>query len=196
MKGIFLDLETNGLNIKYHHVLEIAIKIVDLYSGEQLDEFQAIICMSYEEWQKSNPESLKICRFSWNDIRKGKELTEVRSEIFDVFHRNQIQRKKSVFVCQNPSFDRMFFSKIIDSDLQNKLQWPYHWLDLASMHWAVQMCIVRNQGVFPWQIGLSKDEIAAWHNIEPENPVHRAMNGVDHLIACYEVVVGFPAKSH
>ncbi|GAB4193213.1 MAG: hypothetical protein Tsb0015_15880 [Simkaniaceae bacterium] len=197
MLGIFLDTETNGLNIKHHSIIEIAIKILNLYSGKKQDQFHEIIFLPYEEWKKSDPESLKINGFSWAEISKGKKKAAVREEILEFFSRNQLQRGQSVFICQNPSFDRMFFADLIDMDLQEALQWPYHWLDLASMHWAVQIkeAQKKNAAALPWRIGISKNQISKWHAIPPENIPHRAMNGVDHLIACYQAVVGFLEKS-
>ena len=104
-------------------------------------------------------------------------------------------RKKAVFICQNPSFDRGFFSQLIDPDTQEDLNWPYHWLDLASMYWAISMDKAKKQNCpFPWETGISKDLIASHYNLPAEDKPHRAMNGVDHLLICYEAVVGFPGR--
>ena len=97
---------------------------------------------------------------------------------------------------QNPSFDRAFFAQIIDPDLQEKLLWPYHWLDLASMYWAKALTKEKTEAnKMPWVTGLSKDKIATVYKLPAEGKPHRAMNGVDHLILCYEVIVGFSLKT-
>lgn len=193
MLGIFLDTETNGLNPKIHRVFELAFKIVDLSSGKLQDQYQTILSHPIEIWEKSDQESLHINGFSWHEISSGKTPSQSSQEIIDCFAKWNIQRKKGVFICQNPSFDRVFFSQLIDPNTQEALNWPYHWLDLASMHWA--LCLEKakkGEGKLPWEVGLSKDSIAAYHHLPEEAKPHRAMNGVNHLLLCYKAVVGFP----
>ncbi|EKE08172.1 MAG: hypothetical protein ACD_17C00306G0003 [uncultured bacterium] len=76
------------------------------------------------------------------------------------------------------------------------MSWPYHWLDLASMYWAIAMKkATQNQGPLPWVTGVSKDQIAAQYRLPEEKKPHRAMNGVEHLLLCYEAIVGFPNRT-
>ena len=195
MLGIFLDSETNGLNAQIHKILEVAFKIVDLKTGEIKDIYQTIIAQPIEAWEKSDQESLRINGFTWEEVGKGKTPRHASQQIIDCFAAWEIRRKKAVFICQNPSFDRVFFSQLIDSDTQELLRWPYHWLDLASMHWALTMKRARcEQGPLPWETGFSKDMIASFYKLPSESKPHRAMNGVEHLILCYQAVVGFPAR--
>ena len=193
MLGIFLDSETNGLNPFKHKIIEVAFKIIDLSTGYCLESYESVVLQSFEDWQESDLESLQINGFNWEEVSYGKQKETISQEIQDCFTRHKIQRHKAVFICQNPSFDRAFFSQLIDSDLQEKKQWPYHWLDLASMHWALAISTKKQQHTapFPWETGLSKDKIAEAHQIPKEKKPHRAVNGVDHLLACYEAVVGF-----
>lgn len=196
MLGIFLDTETNGLNAQIHKIMEIAFKVVDLTTGEIKEEYQTLIAQPIEAWEKSDQESLRINGFTWDEISKGKTPRQVSQAIIDCFSRLGVRRKKAVFICQNPSFDRVFFSQLIDSDTQELLSWPYHWLDLASMHWALTMQKARNQnGPLPWETGFSKDMIASFYKLPSEAKPHRAMNGVSHLLLCYEAAVGFPKKN-
>lgn len=197
MLGIFLDTETNGLNPFKHRAIEIAFKIVVLETAEVVSSYESIIFQTYEEWQKSDLESLQINGFNWEDVSYGKEIEKISQEIQDCFLKNEIKRGKAVFICQNPSFDRSFFSQIIDTDIQEKNLWPYHWLDLASMHFAA--CLLNKKSDpalnYPWIYGLSKDSIAKTHNLPIEGKPHRAMNGVDHLILCYKAVIGLPYET-
>jgi len=193
MLGIFLDTETNGLNAQKHKILEIAYKIVDVNTGKIKNEFEAMIYQPKEEWDKSDPESLEVNGFKWEEVSLGKQIRIVAEEIVGSFERNGIRRGQAVFVCQNPSFDRVFFSQLVDPDLQETLQWPYHWLDLASMYWAKSIAHAKQkQALFPWETGFSKDKIALTFKLPCEKQPHRAMNGVNHLLLCYEAVVGFP----
>jgi oligoribonuclease len=193
MLGVFLDSETNGLNVHVHKILEIAFKIVDLKSGHIQDEYQTLVHQSFEAWEKSDPESLRINGFSWEEVKSGATPRQTAQQIIDLFAKWNIRRKEAVFICQNPSFDRAFFSQLIDPDTQELLSWPYHWFDLASMFWAISMDMAKkNQGPPPWELHFSKDAIAAHYHLPTEEKPHRAMNGVNHLMLCYKAVVGFP----
>jgi DNA polymerase-3 subunit epsilon/oligoribonuclease len=190
--GIFLDTETNGLNARKHKVLEIAFKIIDIHKGSLVDQYSSVVYPNEEEWKKSDPISLKVNGFTQEEVSQGKEPSIVGEEIIETFQRNNIKRDQAVFICQNPSFDRAFFSQLIDPDVQEKLKWPYYWLDLASMYWAEGIRRGKESpNLLPWVTGFSKDKIAAAYKLPPEVHPHRAMNGVNHLLLCYQTVVGF-----
>lgn len=191
MIGIFLDTETNGLNPLKHFVLELAFKIVNVETGELLTAYEAVIAPTQEEWAQGDPQSLQVNGFTWEEVSKGIPSVQVSEEILEIFASFNIERGKAVFICQNPSFDRAFFSQLIDPDLQESLNWPYHWLDLASMFWATHC----KEPPFAWELGVSKDKIAKAHSLPPEGQPHRAMHGVNHLLLCYEAVVGFPVPA-
>ncbi|MBF8262375.1 MAG: hypothetical protein HW387_40 [Parachlamydiales bacterium] len=192
MLGVFLDTETNGLNANLHKILEIAIKIVDLGTGDCKADYQTLILQPFEAWEKSDQESLRINGFTWDEVKMGRSPRHASQQIIDLFTQWNIRRKQAVFICQNPSFDRVFFSQLIDPDTQELLSWPYHWLDLASMFWAISMDKAKHgQGPPPWEIHFSKDAIAQHYHLPPEEKPHRAMNGVKHLLLCYQAVVGF-----
>lgn len=188
MLGVFLDTETNGLNPNKHCILELAFKIVDMISGELQFSYEAVIAQNKLLWERSDPQSLEINHFRWEEITQGTPPEEVGGAVITAFAQNGIKRGKAVFICQNPSFDRSFFSQLVDPDLQESLDWPYHWLDLASMYWAIHI----DKKPHPWETGVSKDKISKTYEILPEEKPHRAMNGVNHLIQCYDAVVGFP----
>jgi DNA polymerase-3 subunit epsilon/oligoribonuclease len=192
MLGVFLDTETNGLNSQIHKILEIAYKIVDLSTGELKEEYQSIVLQPIEVSEKSDPNSLRITGFTWREVSQGRAPHNIREHIINSFTKWGIIRKEAVFICQNPSFDRIFFSQLIDPDTQEMLNWPYHWLDLASMFWALTLDRAkRGEGPPPWEAGYSKDSIATHYKLPAEPNPHRAMNGVSHLLLCYRTAVGF-----
>lgn len=193
MIGIFLDSETNGLNPQKHKIVELAIRLINLKTGVELTSFETLISLSPQEWEESDPSSLQVNGFTWEETTRGLSRQEVSSQLVELFKTFDIKRGSAVFICQNPSFDRAFFGQLVDPDTQESLLWPYHWLDLASMYWAEAI----RQGnkdpkAYPWNARLSKDAIAEKYHLPPENKPHRAMNGTLHLIACYKAVVGFP----
>jgi len=192
MHAVFLDTETSGLNAMTHCIFELAYKIVDVRTGEVKSEYQSLIAQPREVWEQSDKESLRITGFSWEEVSSGKKKEVVAAEVKADFQRHNIVKKKAVFICQNPTFDRAFFSQVVSPEMQEQLQWPYHWLDLASMYWALSVREAQQgKGPTPWEGGISKDNIAKRYGLEHEPKPHRAMNGVVHLMKCYETVVGF-----
>lgn len=188
MQAIFLDIEATGLDPFRHSAIDIALKVIDLKAGVERGSYQSVIKLTPEDWDKRDLSSMEVNGYLWDEILKGKVIEEVSAEIIALFKELNITRGKSVFICQNPAFDRAFFSHIIDIYTQEKLNWPYHWLDFASMYWAL---LAQKTKPFPDTINLSKNEIARLHQIPPEVFPHKAINGVDHLIQCYKTVVGF-----
>jgi len=191
MIGVFLDTETNGLNPRKHSIFEIAYKMIDLRDGKEIFSFHTVVKHPKEVFDCSDPSSLEINGFTFDEIQKGIEVSEVNRLIVQSFEKHNIVRKKAVFICQNPSFDRAFFSSIIPIIEQEKMQLPYHWLDLASMYWAISI-FLKQEDKFPWKTGISKDQIASSMNLEEEPIPHRAQNGTNHLVQCYEKLVGYP----
>jgi oligoribonuclease len=191
VQGIFVDIESNGLDCFRHKVIEVAFKVIRLDTGKIEASFESSVNLSDDEWQLSDPQSLvmngmldRMC------LGKSPSRKEVGEKIQAIFKSLDIHREDSVFICQNPSFDRPFFAQLIDTYTQERNQWPYRWLDLASMFWANQASLLG----LPKLNRLSKDHIAAHFSLEKEASPHRAMAGVEHLIVCYEKVIGWPAK--
>ncbi len=197
MLGIFLDTETNGLNPRKHRVLEIAFQILNIETGACLDKFHSFIALPRPLWELGDPDSLAVNGIAWEECCSGTTVQETERAIVACFQKNGVRRGEAVFICQNPSFDRVFFSQLVDTDRQEELDWPYHWLDLASMYWALriwQQSHGQAKGSPPWRGGLSKDKIAESLGLGGEPKPHRAENGVVHLIACYRALIGFPGS--
>lgn len=191
MLNIFLDIETTGLDPRKHVPIDIGIKIYDSANRTLKGEYQTLIRQPQEVWKCGDPESLRINGYTYEDIEKGKPPELAGKEIEELFSRNGVKRGFAVFICQNPSFDRPFFAHMVDVYVQERLKWPYHWLDLASMYWAKTYfkSLEAGRGI-PEIANLSKNSIAAAFGLAPETSPHRAMNGVNHLIDCYEAVLG------
>lgn len=190
MLGVFLDTETNGLDPFIHIPLEIACKIINLKTGSLLGEYESIIRSKEEEWMSCDEKSLLVNGFTKEEFDSGKSKGEIQQEIQALFRQHDICRGRAFFICQNPSFDRPFFGKIMSPYEQERLLLPYHWLDLASMYWVLQL--VHTQDKKEWDLSVSKDSIASSLGLARERSPHRAMNGVNHLLDCYARLVGFP----
>jgi DNA polymerase-3 subunit epsilon/oligoribonuclease len=127
---------------------------------------------------------LEVNGFSWKEASEGSTSAAVGEAITALFTAHKIRRGAAVFICQNPSFDRPFFSQLIAPEVQEARLWPYHWLDLASMYWTRS---VREEGHLP--TGCSKNYIASVYGLPPEETPHRALAGVRHLLLCYHAVI-------
>lgn len=196
MLAIFLDIETTGLDSTRHRAIDIGLKIVDVGTGETVGEYQSVIKITREFWEKRDLSSIEINGFTWEQTLEGKDPKTVGDEIIALFTSKGIERGLAVFICQNPAFDRSFFTQLVDIYTQEKLHWPYHWLDFASMYWAHLAFESREKGIpFPKKLNLSKNEIAKIYKLPVEEEPHRAMNGVNHLILCYQTVVGLKNSS-
>lgn len=192
MQAIFLDTETTGLDPFSHRLLEIAFKVVDVPSGYEKLTYQTIVKQPVDVWEKRDPASIEINGFTWDKVQLGKEEAIVRQEIIQIFNDLKISRGTAVYICQNPAFDRNFFAQLIAVYTQEQQHWPYHWLDFASMYWALQVKGFQDtQTPFPSEISLSKNAIAQHYQLPIETTPHSALNGVDHLLLCYRTVVGF-----
>lgn len=192
MQAIFLDTETTGLDPLSHRLLEIAFKVVDIPSGYEKLTYQAIVKQPLEVWERRDPTSVEINGFTWEKVQLGKEEAVVRQEIIQIFTDLQITKGSTIYICQNPAFDRNFFAQLIDLYIQEQKHWPYHWLDFASMYWALQVKAYREiREPLPQEMSLSKNSIAQRYQLPTESCPHSALNGVDHLLLCYRTVVGF-----
>lgn len=188
MQALFLDIETTGLSPVHHSVIQIAFKLLDLETYKELDTYDSIVFQPFEKWEKRDPLSSEINGFTWDLVEKGKPQDLVSLEIQAFFDKWGIQRGKTLFICQNPAFDRSFFAQIVPPEVQEQKKWPYHWLDLASMYWILQVHTLGHDKAFPSHINLSKNAIAAFYGLPPESNPHKAINGVNHLILCYKAI--------
>lgn len=196
MKGIFLDIETDGLDPDMHQALEVGVSIYELHTMTCICEYSSFIRCSERHWTfGSDPRAFAINGITFEDVKDAKEASEVCSDLAELFLSHEIDKTNSVFICQNPSFDRGFFPQIMPVETQYELELPYHWLDLASMYWIkmlvpqkVNGCIITYHPNIR-RPPMSKDAIAYGLGIPPEEKPHRAINGVNHLIACYKALI-------
>lgn len=192
--AIFIDIESNGLDPARHRCLEIAFRVVDVRNGEEKAAYSSLVKQDEAIWARSDLVSLSINGFTFDQVQVGKTEQVISREIVAIFQGLKIHRSNSFFLAQNPSFDRAFFSQLISITEQDRYQWPYHWLDFASMYWALEVQQIRSKTDTDLDKAcpsLSKDAIAAQYGLPPEEKPHRAMRGVEHLITCYAHVVGW-----
>lgn len=196
MKGVFLDIETTGLDFVDHVPLDIGVVIVDLHNMLCVATYSSLIRCYSVHWAKADKQALEVNGFNIDNHIAEKEHSEVGKELLSFFLENGIVRGEAVFICQNPSFDRIFLDKLLPQRKMNEFKLPYHWLDLASMYWIKAMDLSKpvNGHSLPKHssISLSKDTIASMLGIPPEGKPHKAIQGAQHLFECYRALVNSP----
>jgi len=181
MKAIFLDIETNGLNFDLHVPLEIGVIGTDFRTTTPLFTYNSFIQCSKQDWDRSQEKALEVNGITFEDVKDAPTYFHVMNEIESLLKLHKIICKHAFIICQNPSFDRPFFHKIVPEDHMRNLNFPYHWLDLASMYW---MKFFYDKSHIP-ELSLSKDAIAKSLDLPSEIKPHRAFNGAKHLMDCY-----------
>lgn len=192
MRGIFIDIETNGLDPDINSPLEVCVSLYDLHTMMCIEEYTSFIRCTRRQWHwGSDPKALAVNGIQFFEVQNAPDIDVVCECLADFFLSNDVHKGNSIFICQNPSFDRSFFNQIVPVETQQELELPYHWLDLASMYWARSIDVNKpvNGHNFPSLIRLSKDAIASYYGLPIEGKPHRAKNGVHHLIECYKAMM-------
>jgi DNA polymerase-3 subunit epsilon/oligoribonuclease len=187
MKIIFVDIETTGLNFTLHVPVEIALICIDSNNNNEMFRYENCIKVSIESWEKRDDEAIAFNGFNPSVVWKATDLERVKEDILELFIKHKIRKGDSFFLCQNPSFDRIMFDKIIDQNTFSLHNFPYHWLDLASMFWIKNQNSIKHRKN-SIKAPLSKDNIAKNLGLKDEEKPHKALNGVLHLIKCYDVL--------
>ena len=191
-RAIILDTETTGLDASKAQIVEIAFKVVNTDSGECLNSFQGVVALSKKEWRDADLGALKINGFTWNDVQtRGRPRNDIAVDICSIFSQLKLSPQTAFFLCQNPSFDRVFFSQLCSPSVQKSCGFPYYRLDFASMNWALAAKDIALGKRLPFRIPFSKDGIAQDAGLPFEDTPHKAMNGVDHLLLLFTNIVGF-----
>jgi len=121
---VFIDLETTGMDLCQHEIIEIACLVVDPKTLKIKKRFERKIMP--EHLEKAAPEALKITGFSkkvW-----GKEAQPLERVLQDL---NQLA-PKGMFIGWNVSFDRPFLERAIRKK-ELMLNFDYHWLDVSML---------------------------------------------------------------
>lgn len=191
MRGIFIDTETTGIDANKHVALEICVRVVDMSNIDAHDntaQYHSCITCSAYDWIIADHSALSLNGFDDRILSMGKPAEKVRIELLSFILSFDLTNSNSFFICQNPTFDKPFFDKIITLKDQLEYDIPYHWLDLASMYWMVMYARSSTEGE---KISLSKDSIAQKLNLPIEEKPHKAIYGVQHLIECYKALIKY-----
>ncbi len=121
----FIDIETTGLNILKHEIIEIGCVVTDP-KLKIIEEFELKI--KPEHIENANSTALKINHYNKEDWELGYNLREAL-EIFSE------KIKGCIMVGQNVAFDASFLEyNFLKTNIVNTLH--YHRLDTISIAWA------------------------------------------------------------
>ncbi len=121
----FVDIETTGLNLIKHEIIELGCVITDP-SLNVIEEFE--IKMKPENIETADPVALKVNKYNeedWKDAVSFQEGMKVFSE----------KVKDCIMIGQNVAFDSGFIEYAFNKlDILNPMH--YHKLDTISIAWA------------------------------------------------------------
>ncbi|HNW71806.1 MAG TPA: 3'-5' exonuclease [Candidatus Paceibacterota bacterium] len=163
----FTDLETTGLNILKHEIIEIGCVITD-YKLKVIEEFE--IKIKPENIENADLVALKVNGYNdedWKDAMSLKNALHIFSD----------KAKDCIMVGQNVAFDSWFleynFAKL---NLKNTLH--YHRLDTISIAWAK---LHKKEEVNHFSLR----EMCKYFGIKNENP-HRALSDAQATFELYK----------
>jgi len=121
----FIDIETTGLDVRIHEILEIGC-VIATPELEVIEKFELKI--KPENIEKADPVALKINHYKpedWEDALSAPEAMKILAS----------KVKDCIMVGQNVSFDISFIEYNFNkNDIKNPMH--YHRLDTMSIAWA------------------------------------------------------------
>lgn len=153
------DLETSGVDLSVHEILEIALIIVDQRSLDVLDTLEFRV--KPEHIWTASPSALALNGYNEADWKSATALQ-------DALLAYAGKTKDAVFCSHNVTFDWGFIAQAFNRT-GVKHEMDYHRIDLFTMAWS----LLGTQG----PSDLSLDRIASFLGIGCEPVPHRAMNG-------------------
>ncbi len=166
----FIDIETTGLNVIEHEILEIGCVITD-YKLKTKEEFE--IKIKPKNIESADPTALKINHYNEKDWQDAYELKEA----LKIFAKKV---KDCIMVGQNVAFDSGFLEyNFAKNELKNTMH--YHRLDTISMAWAK---FHQNKDFEHFSLR----EMCKYFEIENENP-HSALSDARATYLLYKKLI-------
>ncbi|MEC7839361.1 MAG: hypothetical protein VX777_04920 [Chlamydiota bacterium] len=156
--GIFVKIETSGLDYINDRITELAIKAVNLKTGEELTSFNTV----YED--------------------EGMAGTETTEKIIQLFKKNKLNHSSACFFAYSNNFTSTFFSRIISPKNQSEHNFPKHWLDIRTLC-STALFVANAESTPRWHIRSQQFSKKALLN--DFSGVDSGMKGVDTLIRLY-----------
>lgn len=161
------DLETTGLDLTKHEIIEIGLVLVRQPDLEIIDTLA--IKVRPDNIIQADPKALEINGYKDEDWSQAYTLKEAMTTYMS-------KVENSIFCAHNTSFDLPFLKQAcVKTNISNTLD--YHCIDVPTLVWLK----FRNSELE--RLNLSK--VAEFMGLHPEPDVHRAINGA---MLAYEVL--------
>ena len=166
MNIVIIDLETTGLDPAKHEILEIGAVKVD--TGETFE------CKVHPlHIKEADPKALEINGYKKEDWEEAFLLPNALKLL------NEFLGKDTVYLMTyNITFDWGFLREAYEST-GIKAPFHYHKLDLLTLAWSK----------LPPGSSLSLKNVSSILGLDPEPPVHRALNGAMKAKEVYEKLI-------
>src|SRR5437764_15263021 len=116
---VFLDTETTGIDPTKHRIIDISLKVVNPETFTTLSSYNSLISQPPEIWDRADPQSIQFVGMTFEELKMGKPEEVVAQEIATILNGCRLKQHSGAFLCQNPSFDRAFFSQLISVQQQS-----------------------------------------------------------------------------
>jgi DNA polymerase III epsilon subunit-like protein len=164
----FTDIETTGLDVLTHEIIEIGLVVADQSTLAVIDELE--VKVRPEQIELASPEALKVNGYRPEDWQDAVSLDEAMTMY-------AAKTVEAIFVAHNVTFDWSFIDMAFRMTKAKK-RLDYHRLDILTMAWQK----LRHSGLAKFNL----NEIARFVGAPGEPMPHRALNGARNA---YEVFV-------
>lgn len=160
MKIVLIDLETGGLDPKYHEILEIGMIIFDSKTFQIYEEWTTKVKPLYPE--NIDPKAAAVNGYNEEEWKDAPDIIPVLMEF--------IQKTEGcIMMAYNISFDSQFIEHYL-SKHEMKHKMSYQKMCLMSMAFAK----IDHSKLFSWSLKT----VATYLEVPREPKIHRALEGV------------------
>lgn len=117
-KAVLIAFATTGL-ASHHQPIEIALEIIQLPTGEQVNAYDSLVKVSKGVWEGADPKAQAIHGITWREIeRLGQDPSVISEQIGTLFKVSRIFEERVCFLCFGEIFHATFLRKLFNGVIQ------------------------------------------------------------------------------